>query len=306
MMKYFLLKNWYRFTNPKKYKYLKQNENIKQRVEYYKLNIEEKIIQIQKTINESKDLTFIHSGHVGDLIYSLPVIKELSKTHNCFFYVQKNKPINVGYPGHPSGKVMLNAEIANKLLPLLKSQPYLRSANIYNNEKIDINLDLFKDIPINVSFHQIRWFIHITGVYANMEEQFLFAEPKKDFNEKVVILRTSRNRNHFINYKFLKKYNNLLFIGLENEFKDLKNEIPNLEFYNCKDFLEMAQIIKASKFYLGNLSGGYSIAEGLKIPRLLEACSDFPAVYPIGKNSYDFYHQCHFENLFQKFYNKYS
>ena len=41
------------------------------------------------------------------------------------------------------------------------------------------------------------------------------------------------------------------------------------------------------------------IETGLKIPRLLEACSDFPAVYPIGKNSYDFYHQCHFGYLLE-------
>lgn len=138
-----------------------------------------------------------------------------------------------------------------------------------------------------------------------MENPFLFVDDKQIFEDKVVILRTFRNKNHFINYKFLRKYNNLLFIGLEYEFNELKNEIPNLEFYNCKNFLEMAQIIKTSKFYLGNLSAGYSIAEGLKIPRLLEACSDFPAIYPIGKNSYDFYHQCHFENLFREFYNKY-
>jgi hypothetical protein len=52
--------------------------------------------------------------------------------------------------------------------------------------------------------------------------------------------------------------------------------VPNLEFYDCNDFLEMAQIIKSSKFFLGNLSLGNSIAEGLKVPRLVECGPDLP------------------------------
>lgn len=303
-MKYFFLKNWHKFTNKKKYKQIKIEESTRKKIKFYDLNIKNKINNIYEKIKINKNLTFKHSGHIGDLIYSLPVIKKLSETHDCYFYVQKNKPINVEYTGHPSGNVLLDEKIINKLLPLLKLQPYLKSVDIYNNEKIDVDLDLCREIPINVSFHQVRWYVHITGKHVNMENPFLFVDEKKKFDPKVVILRTFRNRNHFINYKFLRKYNNLLFVGLENEYKKLRDEIPNLEFYNCKDFLEMAQIIKTSKFYLGNLSGGYSIAEGLKVPRLLEGCSDFPAVYPIGKNSYDFYHQSHFENLFKQFYNE--
>ena len=100
----------------------------------------------------------------------------------------------------------------------------------------------------------------------------------------------------------MSKYNNLLFVGLEEEYKNLKKEVPNLEFYNCKDFLEMAEIIKSSKFFLGNLSFGYAMAEGLKVPRLLESCPDFPTMYPNGKNAFDFYFQEHFEKLFDYLY----
>ena len=51
----------------------------------------------------------------------------------------------------------------------------------------------------------------------------------------------------------------------------LKKEIKNLKFYECKDFLEMAMIIKDSKVHIGNSTLGIDIAEGLKSPRLLEA-----------------------------------
>ena len=62
----------------------------------------------------------------------------------------------------------------------------------------------------------------------------------------------------------------------------------------------MAIIINSSKFFIGNLCFAYSIAEALKIPRLLETCPDFPVVFPIGGKAFDFYHQVHFEKFFNK------
>ena len=114
--------------------------------------------------------------------------------------------------------------------------------------------------------------------------------------------RYIRRKNYFINYKFLKKYDNLLFLGLNHEYEDLKKEVPNLDFYDCKDFLEMAQIIKSSKFFLGNPSLGYVIAEGLKVPRLLENFPEFHVMNPRGSNAYDFYFQEHFEKWFSYLY----
>ena len=73
-----------------------------------------------------------------------------------------------------------------------------------------------------------------------------------------------------------------------------------MEHYDCKDFLELASIIKNSKVFIGNLSFGYAIAEALKVPRLLESAPDFPLVYPNGSDGYDFYFQSHFEYLVKK------
>ena len=61
----------------------------------------------------------------------------------------------------------------------------------------------------------------------------------------------------------------------------------------------MASIIKSSKFFIGNLSLAYAIAEGLKVPRLLEGLEEFPAMYPSGKNGYEFFFQGHFEKWFK-------
>ena len=116
-------------------------------------------------------------------------------------------------------------------------------------------------------------------------------------------MRSLRRQNDQIDYSFLSSYNKIVFLGLENEYKNLKDKIINLEHYESNDFLELASIIKGSKLFIGNLSFGYALAEALKVPRLLESGPNFPLVYPNGHNAYDFYFQSHFESLVKKLYN---
>mgnify|MGYP007000439788 len=71
-------------------------------------------------------------------------------------------------------------------------------------------------------------------------QPYLEATEHKDMKNKIILHRTFRYRNNFINFKFLNDFNDIFFIGLENEYLDLKKEIKNLNFYECKDYLDMA------------------------------------------------------------------
>ena len=291
-------KIYFKILDKEKYAKYKNTQKNNKKFEYYQNNIREKILNIHAALKEKKSLSFLHSGHLGDLMYSLPLVKELSKNYECNFYVQKNKKTNVIYGSHPSGDVFINERTVNLILPLLQSQNYLKKAEVYNDETIDVNLNLFREVPISFYFHSARWYMHLTGTQFDMTSPCLDVEPHKIIKDKIVIMRSPRYRNIYIDYKLLKNVNNIVCIGLESEYQNLKKDIPNLEFYNCKNFLEMAQIIKSSKFFIGNLCFAYSVAEALKTPRLLEASPEFPVVFPIGKNAYDFYHQIHFKKFF--------
>ena len=129
----------------------------------------------------------------------------------------------------------------------------------------------------------------------NLDLSYIESDSHNRIRNKVVIQRTFRYRNSFINYKFLNNYEDLLFVGTKEEFEDMKVDVKKLEFYDCKDFLEMASIIRSSKFVIGNSSLAFPIAEGLKVPRLLEACPQFPAAQPHGIKAFNFYFQSHFE-----------
>ncbi len=294
-------KIFYKLTNKSKYQSLKAKLTHENRIQILKSGFENEINKIDKAVKQ-KEISLLHSGHMGDVINALPIIKELSKNSKCNLYLQVGKNLEehvINYK-HKGDTIYMTGRMVNMLIPLLKNQNYLNKIEIFNNQKIDIDLDLFRKIPMNFNLDEVRWYFHLTGIHADLSKQYLFVDDHLEIKNKIVIMRSIRRKNAFINYKFLKNYKDVLFLGLIDEYEDLKKEVPNLEFYDCKDFLEAAQIIKSSKFFIGNSSFGFTIAEGLKVPRIMESYPDFPVIYPNGGHGYDFYFQTHFENLCEK------
>ena len=299
-------KMWNRIFNRKKYNILKDEELKKKNIKLYNETIKDKLNNIKDILNKKNEISFLHSGHLGDIINSLPLIKEISINKKCNLFIEKNKllPNHLQDSENQTIKYFLTEGEVNKMLPLLSRQPYIEKVDVFKNQMIDINLNYFRELPINFNIDSVRWYFHITGIHGNLENPYLLNISDHNIKNKIVIIRSKKRKNYLINYSFLKNYDDVLFLGLENEYRDLQKEISNLKFHNCKDFLEMAQIIKSSKVFIGNLSFGYTIAEGLKKPRLLESGPNFPLVYPNGKDAYDFYFQDHFEENFKKLYLK--
>lgn len=267
--------------------------------EKYSKTILPKIEKFSKNLELKNNVSFLHYGHLGDIINCLPIIKEISKNKSCSLFIQENKriPGHVIAKDHPFGSVYLNKNAIIKLIPLLKKQSYLKKVEIYSNQEIDVDLNFFREVPINFNIDSIRWYFHLTGCFPDLSKNYLDVEPHSNFKNYIIIMRSLRRQNKFIDYSFLSNYEKIVFLGLKDEFDDLKIKIKNLEHYDSKDFLELAMIIKNSKLFIGNLSFGYALAEALKVPRLLESGPNFPLVYPNGANAYDFYFQNHFENL---------
>ena len=235
----------------------------------------------------------------------MPAIKKLSENHTCNLFIGINKIFtNEKYKNHTSAGVFINDRIFNYAFPLLEKQKYLNKLQKYIDQKIDINLDLFRDMPGKPS-NSSKWYFHITGVHADLHKPFLDTQEHDKIKNKIVISRSLRNKNTFIDYSFLNDFcDQLIFIGLKDEYLDLKKVIPELKHYDPLDFFEMSQIIKSSKFFLGNQSSPFAIAEGLKVPRLLENTYDVHEVEPTGGNCYEFFYQTHFEKFFYKLLNR--
>lgn len=285
------------------FNFFKRNKSSNK--ESYKNYIIPKINEFSKCIESKNTISFLHYGHLGDIINSLPTIKLISRTKNCHLYIQSNKkiPSHAISKDHPFGDVYLTRNSILKLIPLLKQQRFLQKVEVFSNQKIDVDLNFFRELPINFNIDSVRWYSHLTGTFPDLSETYLNVTSNEKYKNFIVIMRSLRRQNDQIDYSFLSSYNKIVFLGLENEYKNLKEKLVNLEHYESNDFLELASIIKGAKLFIGNLSFGYALAEALKVPRLLESGPNFPLVYPNGCKAYDFYFQSHFESLVKKLYN---
>ena len=295
-----------RLFNKPKYYELRTRLRFEESKNRLSNDFSKKINDIANAIKNKPVLNFKHSGHMGDLMYALPTIKKIAETKTCNLFINLDVPFNGYYHKHPSGSKLMTKRSYEMLLPLLKKQSYLSKIEIYMNQPIDVDLDLFRELPCSNHFHSCRWYFQLTGIQADLSIPYLEdIEPHERIKNKIVLVRTQRAQNPYLDYSFLKEENDLLFLGTKNEYEVMKQTLPNLEFYDTKDFLELAQIIKGCKFYISNQTFAYSIAEGLKVNRILEAHVDFPVVFPIGGNGKDVYFQEHFEESFREFKSKF-
>lgn len=212
------------------------------------------------------------SGDVGDCIYSLPTIRALG-----IELVYLN--VNPKYKLRGIGQTKFNEKGALMLKPLIESQPYIKEVKLYDGERVDYNLDLFRyygDLTYsNLCYTMLKSF----GVDpVEMTKQWLFVEPKAS-GKPVLINKTDRYLNNSVDWNsFLEKYSLFMaFVGIQSEYdnfiKEYKCDIP---FYPTSDFLELAQLISGCSIFIGNQSSPYAIAEGMKKDTIQVVCDECP------------------------------
>lgn len=231
-----------------------------------------------------KIISFKHSGNVGDAIYALSVIKAITMSRGAHaeIYFQLGVPSGFDAKNHPVGNVQMNQSMFDLVYPLLMAQPYISNVELYVNDPVDYDLDLFRKDNKNLSAGNIQsWY---SSSYPELRpilhEQNLFVRPIK--NDYIIVNRTSRYNNVYIDYSILRNYENVYFVGVESEYKALANHNKNLKHLVVKDFLELAQYIAGCKLFIGNQSMAFAIAEQLKVRRILEQYIPAPNVIPQG------------------------
>jgi hypothetical protein len=187
--------------------------------------------------------------------------------------------------------------MAEMIIPLISSQHYINSCQIYHSEQIHVDFDYFRSGVIPLDKGNIgRWCSYLTGVSPDLWKSWLNIEIDSRYSNNIVIARSGRYRNS-VDYSFLGKLDNLIFVGVKSEYIDIQKSIPDIKWVEVDDFYHLAQVIASCKLFIGNQSFPYSIAEALKAPRLLETCFEVINVVPEGPNGHDFFFQEHFESL---------
>jgi hypothetical protein len=298
-------KLWLKLTDGKAYKQYKSLLSEYRKAVFMHTFLQKGFVwnsdKILEVASKKSSLSFTHSGNAGDIIYALPTLKKIQQLVQkpINLYLKLDQPHElVAHLIHPLGSVMLNKNMAEMLIPLIKSQSYIQDCTVYDHQEIQIDLDDVRRAGLQLDRGSIaRWYGYIFGINADLYKNWLQVKPNLNYTDTIVVARSQRYRSPFVDYSFLRNYQKLVFVGVQVEFEDIKLQIPNIEYLKVPNFLELAEVIAGCKFFIGNQSFPFSLAEALKVPRILETFFDTPNVIPEGENSYDFYFQEHFESL---------
>lgn len=242
-----------------------------------------------------------HSGNAGDILYSLPAIRQACYNANdkAILYLHIDQPANYvqGFV-HPLGNVMLNKYMATMLKPLLKECSFIEDVLIYNGQKIDYDLDKFRQIGLNLGAGNIsRWYFQaFPELTCDLVQPTIEMQLSRILNETIVINRTERYQNGQIDYSILNQYSNpKYFVGTEHEYHLMSKVVKNLQYQEVGNFYELALLINNCKVFIGNQSMNFAIAEQLKSNRILETYFGCPNVIPCGGRAFDIFNQEGFE-----------
>jgi hypothetical protein len=247
----------------------------------------------------SELVTFKHWAPSGDLLACLPGIRQICADlgKRAVIYQRLNMEIPSWHGAVPAvfsdeGKPVCMSESQWAMLkPLLERQPFIDHVEEWRGQDVDVDLGVIKEGTFTPMPNGDLYFWQQLVIYqmaTDFSKSWLEVS-KEGFNHmeaivdgRIILNFTERYRNPFITYFWLKEYEDkLIFAGTEKEHEIFKKandlEIPRLIVNN---FLELGQAVDSCKFFMGNQSMCYHIAEGLGKRRMLEVSTELPNVWP--------------------------
>lgn len=229
--------------------------------------------------------TYRHSGTLGDLIYSLSVVKKMEPGQ---FLVALNNIENcVSQYGYrpdevdPAHKGRFTEQDFEWLKPLLKRQSYIETVGTWRqgDAEPDVDLDrfrgtLFRGFEGNyVQAYHIAFGLPFT--MADYETPWLEADPVTI--KPMVVSRTFRYRDPAADAVWKKMAEDGLldrlgiFVGTKEEHEDFVQVTGvAIPYHPVNNFLELANIVAGANLIMANQNFVYSLAMGLGKQTVLE------------------------------------
>lgn len=250
--------------------------------------------------------TFKHSGTLGDLVYSLYLVKKLGggefqialqHIENCVSkYGYRASDVDVQHKGR-----FTEQDIA-WLTPLLERQPYIQKVSTWRlgNVEPDVDLDHYRSVLYRTFEGNILQAYHIAFnlpfTVEDMQTPWIEADAKTI--APIVITRSMRYRpadgeqgwRNIISTGMLE--NSCIFVGTQKEHADFEKTFGiKVEYYQSPDFLDLANVIAGSELVVCNQGFAYSLAVGLGKSTILEINKIVPqhmneCFFPRNDNQY--------------------
>jgi len=220
-------------------------------------------------------MIFTHHGDYGDVVYSLMATKFLCEeaATPCTFYLC------------PAGdtRVRMSAEHAEGLLPLLRAQPYIARAE-WRERPLGVRSDVgqrrFWQHGFNIADQHAHWLgVPYSGDLAAAKPPGRWLAVEPNTMAPVVFARSQRYRNSRFPWRELHARfgSRACFVGTHQEHADFQACVGPVAFVPTPTVLDVARVIAGCRLFVGNQSCPRAIAEGLKVPCVVEVQQVSPA-----------------------------
>ena len=214
-------------------------------------------------------MNFVVDADCGDVVYLLPMIKAMGGG-NVLFSTTNREDATTKWEDR-----------LNLLKPLLLSQSYVGVVKYHEGEK--------KDWPIEGEFAKTHCSSREEQVFVpyghlmlknhdlsldTFNDQWLEVD-SADHGFDIIISRTPRYiTSHYHMSELLALFNDrkAAFVGVEEEWHIFCQTMAKIPFVKTDNLLQLAQVIKGAKLFIGNQSCALAIAEGLKQTIVQETC----------------------------------
>lgn len=229
--------------------------------------------------------TYLHSGTLGDLIYSLAIVKKM--TPGKFLVALHNIENCVAQYGYRPDEVSaihrgrFTQQDYDLLAPLLQRQQYILATDCWKQGDSDptVNLDKFRGTLFRGFEGNYVQAYHLAFnlPFDTVDVQTPWLEADKVEKSAIVVSRTFRYRcpNGDIVWRNMANEGELdingIFIGTDDEHQDFVAVTGvNIRHYKVQDFLELANIIAGAQLVMANQNFVYSLAMALGKSAVLE------------------------------------
>lgn len=215
--------------------------------------------------------TFRHGGKIGDVLFSLPAIRELG---GGVLYLPEQTPD------------ACNA-LYSSLKDLLLQQPYIKEVREYPSGlpymqlapgiHIDYDLDWARLQPMKGVIHIVKRYMDAFGInYPNWKEPWLqLPNEVMEWQDGIEYCLINYTGRHIVNeqlkvtsrtnwtevVKSIKKP--VFFVGHENEYHNFVNRFTGLPFLKTDNLLQLALLIKGAHSIYCNQSSVLSLSQSL-------------------------------------------
>ena len=231
--------------------------------------------------------TYRHSGTLGDLIYSLSIVKKMANDNAMFLVALNNIENCVSQYGYRPDEVShehrgrFTYQDYEWLRPLLKRQSYIKEVGTWTQgtSDPDVDLDRFRGTLFRGFEGNYVQAYHIAfGIPFMMQDYdtpWLEADAKTV--KPIVISRTSRYRDTQAGDAYWKSMvadvnleSNAIFVGTPSEHEEFERTIKPVPYHPVRDFLDLANIVAGADLVMANQNFVYSLAMGLGVSTVLE------------------------------------